>query len=63
MELRLMAQANLDMVILQENKLMYGLYTRRLSGYRVFATDVLIQNCDRVTVLYRSPPMFSVEDI
>ena len=63
MELRLMAQANLYMVILQENKLMYGFYTRRLSGYRVFATDVLIQNCDRVTVLYRSPPMFSVEDI
>ena len=37
--LRGMSQANMDLGILQETKLTYGVYTCRSAGYNVIATD------------------------
>ena len=37
--LRGMSQANMDLGILQETKLTDGVYTRRLVGYSVIATE------------------------
>ena len=39
MALRGMSQANMDLGILQETKLMDGIYTRRSAGYSVIATN------------------------
>ena len=39
--LRGVSQANMDLGIFQETKLIYGVYTRGSSGYIVVATDVL----------------------
>ena len=40
--LREMSQANMDLGILQETKLTDRIYTRRLAGYSVVATDAPI---------------------
>ena len=37
--LRRMSQANMDLGILQETKIMNGIYTRGSAGYTVIATD------------------------
>ena len=37
--LRGMSQANMDLVIFQETKVMGGIYTRGSDGYSVVATD------------------------
>ena len=42
MALRGMSQANLNLVALQETKLMDGVYTCGSSGYRVVTTDAPI---------------------
>ena len=38
-ELRGMSQANMELGIFQEKKVTDGIYTRRLAGYSVVATD------------------------
>ena len=40
--LRGMSQANMDIVVFQETKVMGGIYTRELVGYRIVVTAVLI---------------------
>ena len=61
--LRGMSQANMDLGILQETKLTYGVYTRRSAGYNVIAMDVPSRNRGGVVLFYRSTPHFVVEAV
>ena len=63
MALRGMSQANMDLGILQETKLTYGIYTRRLAGYSVIATDAPSRHRGGVALFYRSEPHFVVEAV
>ena len=56
-----MSQANLCLRVLQETKVMEKVYTRRYTGYSVFALDVPSRHCNGVAVFYRSDSQFSVE--
>ena len=46
------SQANLDLVVPQDTKFTYGVYTHELDGYSVVSMGALIQYCDRVVVFY-----------
>ena len=59
--LRGMAQANMDMGILQETKCMDGIYTRESAGYSIVALDAPSRHRDGVAVFYRPPKLFAVE--
>ena len=48
MALRGMSQANMDLGIFQETKVTEGIYTRRLAGYSVVASDAPNQHRGRV---------------
>ena len=61
MALRGMSQANMDLGILQETKLMDGIYTRRLAGYSVITTDAPSRHRSGVALFYRSKPHFVVD--
>ena len=63
MELREMAQANLDLHVLQETNLTNGIYTCESFGYRVVTAYVPSRHYDRVAVFYCVSPGFSVEMI
>ena len=56
-------QANMDLGILQETNLTYGIYTRGSSGYSVIATDALSRHRGGVALFYRSEPHFVVEAV
>ena len=60
-----MAWSNLDLGVFQETKVMDGIYTRTLEGYRVFAADALSRNQGGgggvVAVLYWDYPHLQVE--
>ena len=58
-----MAQASMDLGILQETKCTDGIHTRALAGYSVVATDMPIRHRDGVAVYYRSSPNFAVEAV
>ena len=59
--LRGVSQANLDMVVLQDTKFIYGVYTHELAGYSVVSMGALIRHCGGVAVFYRGTPRFSVK--
>ena len=61
MALRGISQSNLDLVVLQDTKFTYGVYTCKSDGYSVVSMGALIQHCDRVAVFYRVPSQFSVK--
>ena len=58
-----MSQANMDLGILQETKLTYGIYTRGLAGYSVVATDAPSRHHGGVAIFYRWEPHFAVEAV
>ena len=51
-KLREIYQANMDLGIFQETKLIGGVYTSRSDGYSIVATDALRRHCGRVAVFY-----------
>ena len=61
--LRGMSQANMDLGISQGKKVSDGIYTRRLAGYSVVATDVPSRHRSGVAVFHRPAPHFAVEAI
>ena len=61
--LRGMSQANMDLGILQETKLTYGVYTRGSASYSVIATDAPSRHRGGVAIFYRSEPHFVVEAV
>ena len=61
--LRGMSQANIDLGILKETKLTDGIYTRRLSGYSIVATDAPSQHRGGVAIFHRQAPHFAVEAV
>ena len=61
MALRGMSQTNLDLVVLQDTKFTYGVYTCKSDGYSVVSMGAFIQHCDRVAVVYRVQSQFSVK--
>ena len=58
-----MAQANIDLGVLQETKCTGGIYTRESAGYRVLATDAPSRHRGGVALFYRPSPLFAVEDV
>ena len=58
-----MSQANLDLGIFQETKMMGGFYTRGLVGYIVVAMDTPIRHRGGVAVFYRPSHQYAVEAI
>ena len=61
--LRGMSQANMDLGILLETKLIYGVYTRGSAGYNVITTDAPSRHRGGVTLFYRPTPHFVVEAV
>ena len=61
MALRGMAQANLDLVVLQETNFTYCFYTCESSGYSVVSMGAPIRHCGGVAVFYRMLLRFSVK--
>ena len=61
--LRGMSQANMDLGIFQETKLTDGIYTRRLGGYSVVATDTPSQHRGGVAIFHWLVPHFAVEAV
>ena len=58
-----MAQSNMDLGIFQETKFSDGIYTCKLDGYSLIATDAPSQHCGGVAVFYRLSPHFLVETV
>ena len=58
--LRGMAQANIDLGVIQETKCTDGVYTRASAGYRVVATDAPSRHRGGVTLFYREEANFAV---
>ena len=56
-----MSQANLDLVVPQDTKFTYGVYTHELAGYSVVSMGALIRHCGGVEVFHHVPPRFSVK--
>ena len=61
--LRGLDQADLNLGVLQETKIVDGLYTRGSVGYSVVTTGALSQHRSRVAVIYRASLWFLVEAI
>ena len=62
-ELWVMSQANLDLGIFQETKIIDGVYTCGSAGYSVIAKDTPSRQRDGVAVFYRESPRFTVDSI
>ena len=58
-----MSQANMDLGILQETKLMDGIYTRGSAGYSVVAMDEPIRHRGGVEIFHWPVPHFAVEAV
>ena len=61
--LRGMSQAKMDLGIFQETKCTDVIYTRKLAGYSVVATDAPIRHRVGVAIFYRPSPLFTVEAV
>ena len=57
-----MAQANMDLGVLQETKCTDGVYTRASAGYRVVATDAPIRHRGGISLFYKEGADFAVEE-
>ena len=58
-----MSQANMDLGIFPETKCTDRIYTRKLVGYRVVATDAPSRHRVGVALFYRPSPLFEVEAV
>ena len=58
-----MYQANMALGNFQDTKVTGRIYTRRLDGYSVIATDAPSRHRSRVAVFYRPAPHFAVEAV
>ena len=56
-----MAQANMDLGVLQETKCTDGVYTRAAAGYRVVATDAPSRHHGGIALFYKEGAEFAVE--
>ena len=61
--LRVMAQENMDLGVLQENKCTDGVYTRASAGYRVVATDAPSRHRGGIALFYKEGEDFAVEEV
>ena len=61
MALRGVSQANLDLVVLQDTKFIYVVYTHELASYSVVSMGALIRHCGGVAVFHRVLPRFSAK--
>ena len=61
--LRGMAQANIDLGVLQETKCTDGVYTRASAGYRVVATDAPSRHPGGIALFYKEGADFTVEEV
>ena len=61
--LRDMVQDNLDLSVLQKNKLTDGVYILRSDGYSVVAMDAPSRHHGGVAVFYQESPKFAVDAI
>ena len=61
--LRGISQANMDLGIFQETKVIDGIYTRGSAGYSVVATDAPSQHHGGVAVFHWPAPNFAVEAV
>ena len=61
--LRVMAQANMDLGVLQETKCTDGVYTRASAGYRVVTTDAPSRHRGGIAMFYREGAGFAVEEV
>ena len=58
-----MGQSNVDVGVFQETKLIDGIYTRELAGYKVVATSATNQYHRGVVIFYRDSTVFTVKAI
>ena len=58
-----LSQANMDLGIFQEMKLMDRIYTRGLAGYSFVATDAPSRHRGGVVIFHRPAPHFAVEAV
>ena len=58
-----MAQANMDLGVLQETKCTDGVYTRTSAGYRVVATDAPSWHRGGIALFYKEGTDFAVEEV
>ena len=58
-----MTQANMYLCVPQETKVTDGVYTHRLAGYIIVATDAPIRHRSGVVVFHRTVPHFTVEAV
>ena len=56
-----MAQANLNLGVIQETKVTDGIHTRELAGYHILTADAPSRNFGGVAASYRDTPHFQVE--
>ena len=56
-----MAQSNLDLGVLQDTKLTYGVYTHELAGYSVVYMGALFRHCSGVELFFHVPPQLSIK--
>ena len=56
-----MSQANLDLVVLQDTKFIYGVYTHELAVYSVVSVGALIRYCGGALVFYHVLSQFSIK--
>ena len=56
-----MAQANLELGVLQETKFIDGICTHESAGYNIIVMNTTIRHCGGVAVFYHAPPRFSVK--
>ena len=56
-----MAQENMDLGVVQDNKITYSVYMSKFSGYHVMSTNKPSQHWRGVVVFYCNSPHFQVE--
>ena len=56
-----MDQANLNLEVFQDTKVVDGIHARISAGYQVFATKIPIRHLEEVVVFYSDSPHFQVE--
>ena len=61
--LRGMAQANIDLGVFQETKCTDGIYTCKLAGYRVVATEAPSRHRGGAELFYKPSAQFAVEEV
>ena len=61
LELCRMAQSKIDMGLLQDTKIIDGVYSQETAGFFVIALDALSRHCGGVALFYKELPRLVVE--